>query len=118
MDKRRYERMKVDNVIADLSDGFGFYSGTVSDISHYGMLLDDVPKKLNTQAKKLTLIVSTDRTNIKILAIPKWFSENNQSKSMGIEIINASSDWTNFVRKHETKVVNDDVWGAVALTHS
>ena len=109
--------MKVNNLVADLSDGFGFFSGTVSDISRYGMHLDDVPKKINSQTKKLTLIVSANGKNFKILAIPKWVSENNQSKSMGIEILNAPSGWTDFVKKHEPKEVYDDVWAAVAVTH-
>jgi hypothetical protein len=109
--------MKVNNLVADLSDGFGFFSGTVSDISRYGMLLEHVPKKINTQTKKLTLIVSANGKNFRILAIPKWVIENNQSKSMGIEILDAPSEWTDFVRKHEPKVVSDDVWAAVAVTH-
>jgi hypothetical protein len=117
MNKRRFERIKVNNLVSDLSDGFGFFSGTVSDISCYGMLLDDVPKKFNDQTKKLTLIVSANGKNFKILAIPKWVSKNNQSKSMGIEILNAPSGWTDFVKKHKPKQVDDDVWSAVAVTH-
>lgn len=109
--------MKVNNLVADLSDGSGFFSGTVSDISHCGMLLNDVPKKFNNQTKKLTLIVSANEKNFKILAIPKWVSENNQSKSIGIEILNAPSGWTDFVKRYEPKEVDDDVWGSVAVTH-
>ena len=117
MNKRRHERMKVINLTADLSDGFGFFSGTVCDISRCGMLLDDVPKKLNHQLKKLTVVVSTNKKTFKMLAIPKWGRENNHRKLIGIEIISAPSVWTDFVRKYEPKDVDDDVWTAVAVTH-
>lgn len=115
MNKRRHQRMKVVNCFADLSDGVGFFSGTVVDISQTGLLLDDVPKKLNNQSKKLTVIVSTEGKNFKILAIPKWVSENNYSKSMGIEILNAPSAWSDFVRQHEPKELDDNAWATVSL---
>ena len=109
--------MKVINFTAELSDGFGFFSGTVCDISRCGMLLDDVPKKLNHKLKKLTVVVSTNKKNFKISAIPKWGRENNHRKLIGVEIINAPSGWIDFVRKHEPKDIGDDVWAAVAVPH-
>lgn len=117
MDKRRHERMKVNNLVADLSDGFGFFSGTIGDISHCGLLLDNIPKKLNNQARKLTVIVSANGKNFRMLAIPKWVGENNRSKSMGIEILNPSPKWSNFVKQHEPIETEDDIWAAVPTTH-
>jgi hypothetical protein len=58
MDKRRYQRMEVSNLLADISDGNGFFSGHVSNISRRGMLLHDIPQKLYDQAKKLSLVIS------------------------------------------------------------
>ena len=117
MDKRRHDRTKVNNLVADISDGVGFFSGTIGDISHYGLLLDDIPNKLNDQAMKLTVIVSANGKNFKMIAIPKWVDENNRSKSMGIEILNPSPKWSDFVKQHEPTEIDDDIWTSVPTTH-
>lgn len=107
--------MTVSNLVADLSDGFGFFSGTVCDISRYGILLDDIPNKLNNQAKKLTVVVSAKGKNFKLLVTPKWVSEKKKCKSIGLEILNVTSDWLDFVRNLEPKEIDNDVWATVAV---
>ena len=39
------------DLIADVSDGVASFSGNVSDVSRYGMQLDDIPGKFNEKTK-------------------------------------------------------------------
>jgi len=101
MNKRRHERMEVPNLTVDVSDGVGFFSGSVRDVSRVGMQLDDIPRKLNDQAKQLSVVISADGKTFKMLAIPKWIDGDNSRKRMGIKIIDAPWDWTEFIMKYE-----------------
>lgn len=51
MNKRRHQRIEVQNVVANLSDEVDFFSGTVNDVSRAGMLLADIPKELHDWGK-------------------------------------------------------------------
>ncbi len=101
MDKRRYRRMEIPDVRVDVSDGVGFFSGTVTDISRVGLLLDDISRRFNDQVNNLSIVVSTKGRNFKMLATSKWVDEENYTKRVGIKILNAPWDWTEFVMECE-----------------
>ncbi len=101
MEKRRHQRMPVDDLHADISDGYGFFSGTVEDLSRFGLKLDDVPKRLDEKAKLFSVIVSGDGQHFKMQARPRWAQGKSLSKKVGLEIINAPWGWTEFVMKFE-----------------
>jgi hypothetical protein len=52
MDKREHPRMVMKGMAADISDGKGFFSGMVHDISRFGLSLYDVPRKIDAQSGK------------------------------------------------------------------
>jgi len=52
MDKRGYPRIPVANFTANVSDGDGFFLGEVVNISEIGLLLKEVPAKINHHAKR------------------------------------------------------------------
>ncbi len=58
MEKRRDQRIEVNNFNVDISDGLGFFSGTMSDISRFGMKVDHVAKRLDDNAKQLSIVMS------------------------------------------------------------
>ncbi|CAG34901.1 PilZ domain-containing protein [Desulfotalea psychrophila] len=103
MNKRRYPRMNGKNLRFDISDGSGFFSGYVSDISRFGILLDDIPLKLDHSAKTLSLVVSGNGKNFKMMAIPKWTVEKGISKTIGMELINVPYIWAGFIREFAPK---------------
>jgi hypothetical protein len=113
MDKRRYPRIPVSYVTADISDGNGFFFGQIINISETGVLLEDVPQKINHHAKSLSLIVSAKGKNYKVLTQSKWAYETNNTKSLGLNILETNLDWINFVHKVEPQKV--DVWAASNL---
>ncbi len=113
MEKRRHHRMLVGNLHVDISDGQGFFSGTVEDLSRFGLKLDDVPKKLDEKAKHFSVIVSGDGQHFKMSAKPRWAQGKSFSKKVGLEIVNAPWSWTEFVMKFEPAL--DDIWGEVTI---
>jgi len=113
MEKRQHHRMTVSNLNVDISDGHGFFSGTVEDLSRIGLQLADIPKKLDEKAKTLSIVVSGKGQHFKMRAKPRWAQGTSFSKKVGLEIVNASWGWTEFVMKFEP--VCDDIWGEIRL---
>ena len=114
MSKRHYQRVEVQNLLANLSDEVDSYSGTVSNISRFGLLLNDIPQKLISQGKKLSLIVATKGKIFKLQVEPKWVSENNFEKKMGVAILDPPLSWTMFAMICEPQ--DEDIWAVT--THS
>jgi len=117
MEKRRYTRTAINNFSVDVSDGFGFFSGIISDFSRYGLCMTDLPKKMNRDVKKMTVIVSGQGKRFKMNVMPKWLSnKDNFSNSVGAEILDAPRNWTEFAMKFEPKSQQDKcVWDSVRI---
>lgn len=113
MDQRRHPRMAVDKLMVDLSDGRGFFAGTVSDLSRFGLMVDNVPNKLDEKAPQFSVIVSGRGKSFKMKTRPRWSVRQSISKRVGMEIIHAPWGWTEFVMQFEPK--NDDIWGEIDL---
>jgi len=111
MIKRRHQRIQTQNLIAKLSNGVDSFSGTVSNISRLGMLLDDIPQRLKSQGIKFSIIVSVKGKDFKMQVEPKWIS-GNKSPQMGVAIIDPPLDWTVFAMDCEPK--DEDIWGEIA----
>ena len=112
MNKRRHQRIEVQNVVANLSDKVDFFSGIVSDVSRAGMSLADVPKELHSWEKELSIIVSAKGKDYKMLVVPKWFSNNFSETRMGLEILDAPLGWTIFVLNYEP--TDEEIWATIA----
>lgn len=111
---RKYQRMEVDGYNADISDGIGFFPGVVSDVSRFGFLMTDLPKRISPVAKRMTVVVSGHGKNFKMLVRPKWSNDSGFRKMMGFEIINTPWEWTEFVMKIEPDA-DHDVWDVINL---
>ena len=101
MEKRRHQRMAISNLSADISDGKGFFPGVVSDLSRFGLRLTDLPLKVDS-SQRPSIVVSGHGRNFKMLVRPCWTQKDNNRKSVGVEIMNAPWEWTEFVAGLET----------------
>lgn len=110
MNRRLHQRTEVQNVVANLSNGVDNFSGTVNDVSRVGILLGDIPNELHDCKKKLSIIISANNIDYKLLVVPKWTSEKSTEKRMGLEIINAPLDWILFVMDYAP--TDDNIWAA------
>ena len=99
MNKRRHQRIEVQNLVANLSNGVDSYSGTVSDVSPAGLLVTDTPQELNNQGEKLSIIISVKGKDFKMAVVPKWVSGNKSKNKMGLAILDAPLDWAGFLMK-------------------
>lgn len=114
MEHREHERVEIDGLNADISDGIGFYPGTISDISRFGICLTDLPKRIDDKTKKMTVVISGYGSNFKLLVRPKWSVGDGMRKVVGFEIINTPWAWTGFAKRFEPEP-DTDVWDVVYL---
>jgi hypothetical protein len=116
MEKRRHPRITIKNLSVDVSDGHRFFSGIVSDISRVGFCMNDLPKNLDADTKKMTVVISGQGKRIKMTVKPRWSARDNLTKSVGAEILDVPWDWTEFVMDFEPGSHNDgDVWAGVRI---
>lgn len=104
MDRRKHDRVSVNYLLADISDGRGVFSGTVSDLSRVGLKLADVPKRLDKQTKNLWIILSSRGKNFKMKVRPRWSYNKSIAQNIGMEIVKAPLGWTEFVMDMEPPV--------------
>lgn len=114
MDNRKHQRVEVDGLGADISDGVGFFPGMISDISRCGMRMTDLPNRLNDKTKKMTVVVSGHGKNFKMFIRPKWSVKTGLRKMIGFEVVGNPWAWTDFVMQFESEP-EDDVWEVINL---
>ncbi len=114
MENRKYQRLAIDGLSGDISDGVGFFPGTITDISRFGMRMTDLPKRLDDKMQKMTVVISGRGKNFKMLVRPKWITRTGFRKMMGFQIINTPWAWTDFVMAFEPGA-DADVWGDVDM---
>ncbi len=101
MDNRKHPRLTISNIEADISDGKGFYSGVVRDISRFGIQIADIPKRLDCSADIYSVILDGPGIHFKLLARPIWIEENGSGKTIGAQIENSPWTWAEFVMLQE-----------------
>jgi hypothetical protein len=114
MERRKHLRIAMEDLLVDVADGSGFFRGMVSDLSRCGICMSDLPKRLNADADKMTIVVSGKGGNFKMNVRPRWYCHGNARKSVGAEIENIPVGWAEFVMNFEP-VLNEDVWGEIRL---
>jgi len=115
MEKRRHPRIALKNLCVDVSDGVGFFTGTISDFSRFGFCMTDLPKRLNGKVNKMIVVISGQGKNFKMNVVPRWSADNNPTKSVGAEILNAPWSWTEFAMKYEPVDQDKCVWDSVHI---
>ena len=113
MERRKFQRIETYGISADVSDGTGFFLGTVQDVSRFGLCMSDMPKKLNDNVKKMTVVVSGKGEHFKMSVRPRWSTKNTPKKTVGAEILNAPWGWTEFVMNFEPS--HGNAWGEIHL---
>jgi hypothetical protein len=114
MEKRQHLRIAMESLSVDVADGVGFFQGAVSDVSRFGVCMTDLPKRLNGDATKMTIVISGKSGHFKMNVRPRWYTHGGVRKSVGVEIIDAAPDWREFVMSFEP-VLQKDVWGEIRL---
>jgi hypothetical protein len=100
-ERRKFQRIPLTEIAVDVSDGTGFFMGSVYDISRFGLCMKDMPVKLRGDVGQMTVIVAGRGGRFKMNVKPRWSTRDNQKKSIGAEILDAPWGWTEFVMKFE-----------------
>ncbi len=108
-ENRKHPRMTIPHIEADISDGKGFFTGTVQDISRFGLSISDIPKRLDRTADIYSVILDGPGTHFKLLARPIWEEDDGLSKTIGAVIENSPWTWTEYVMRQEPEQ-EEDIW--------
>lgn len=100
-DTRKHERVAVEGIRADISDGRYSYTGLITNISTLGLCLKDVPEKLSASKSLLSIVVRGKSEEYRIVARPRWEqAQTNRGKTIGAEIASSPHSWGDFVLSH------------------
>ncbi len=106
MENRKYPRLGITNIEADISDGSGFFTGLVLDISRFGLAITDIPSRLDKSADIYSVILDGPGTHFKLLVRPIWETDDGVNKTIGAQIENSPWNWTEFVMRQEAQIEN------------
>lgn len=106
MEKREHPRMEIPDLQADISDGKGFYTGTVKNISRFGLAISDIPRNIDKTSDIYSVILDGPGTHFKLLVRPVWDEDDGAGKTIGAQIENSPWTWTEYVMRQES-VAND-----------
>ena len=102
MKKREYPRIEVAHLQADVSDGKGFFNGSVKNISRFGLAISNLPFDLDDTSDLYSVIIDGPGTHFKLLVRPVWETNHGICKTIGTRIENSPWTWTEFVLRQET----------------
>ena len=109
MENRKYSRTVVAGLFVDVSDGDRFFSGIVTDISQFGFCMTDIPKIIRSDAENMIVVISGHGSNFTFQVRLIWSKSERYTKTIGVQIINASQKWINFTmifKPNELFVIN------------
>ncbi|MGI9536111.1 MAG: PilZ domain-containing protein [Desulfocapsaceae bacterium] len=102
MQNREYPRLEIPQIQADVSDGKGFFTGAVKNLSRFGLSISDIPTNLDNSSDIYSVILDGPGTHFKLLVRPIWEQDDGNSKTIGARIENSPWTWTEFVMRQET----------------
>ncbi len=103
LEKRKNQRIRLEGLHADVSDGKAIYRGEVKDISRTGISVINLPPEMDTKTDLVTAVVSGKGENFKMFLTPRWNTAAGNYTSVGLEIENSSWSWNEFVVQFESK---------------
>jgi hypothetical protein len=101
MERRNHPRIKMENLFVAINDGKKFFQGKTTDISRTGLCMEELPKQLEAETEKLTVVVSGDREHFRLVVRPKWYIDGSLVNCIGAEILTSSWMWQDFISRLE-----------------
>ncbi len=98
-ENRSGPRLQVHNMSVDIFDGYGFFSGSICDISHSGLCLKYISKNLDNDITWLTIVATRNEANFRMTVRPCWINYDGYTKDIGVRIIEPPTEWKHFVER-------------------
>ena len=104
MQRRQHPRLEAHHLQADVSNGKGFFTGSVKNISRFGLAISGIALDLDNASDIYSVILDGPGTHFKLLVRPVWIKDDgvSKTKTLGVKIENSPWTWTEFVTRQET----------------
>lgn len=86
MNKPHQPRKSVPLLVAKISDGNTLLSEIVSNISHSGLVLDDISPEIKFPREVTNLTVFSNDQSYWVRAILRWLCDNNSKITIGLRV--------------------------------
>ena len=110
MERRKHIRISAVGMEADISDMIGFSTGTLKDISRFGVCITDIPRKLHPRNNFVTVIISGKGERFTLQLRPKWEKQDGLTMATGTIIGGVPWDWTEMIMQLEPQY--EDAWAS------
>ena len=98
IEKRKNRRISTQGLSVEISDGVGFYSGRVGEVSQSGILMVDLPSRLDGEASWLIVVITGQDASYRMFIKPRWSVLEGTCRSVGGMIVDPSWEWADFVK--------------------
>jgi hypothetical protein len=107
IEQRKYVRLNAMGMEVDIADRIGFCTGTIKDISRFGVCITDIPRKVRTKNNFISVVISTKDKHFKLQLRPQWEKQEGLTMVTGTIIDEAPLDWTKMIMQLEPQ--NNDI---------
>jgi hypothetical protein len=106
---------------AVITDGFRICETDILNISYRGIALEHVINgMMKNLLKNFAAVISSDKFNVKVNLVPKWFKKGALYSAVGFEIVHPYRNWQQFIRNtvyHAPEKDSFDPWSRVSVKH-
>ncbi len=103
MEQRQHIRSRINGMTAHISDQAGLCSGTLRNISRFGLCITDIPRKLQPKNGFFEAVINGRGQKLKLQLKEKWKLENGETTMVGACINDAPWDWVEMTIRHELR---------------
>lgn len=97
MDMRSQCRLENVDIEVEISDGDDTYIGTITNMSHLGLVVEALPTDINHDAATFYLNIQDVHTVYRLRAIPRWVETSRGLKKLGLRIFDKPIRWNDYV---------------------
>ena len=101
MEHRKHPRLNATGMEASIADRVGFSTGSIKDISRFGVCITDLPRQLQPVNKSVTVVISARDKQFRLLLRPQWEKQDGLTVVTGTVINEVPRDWTAMVMQLE-----------------
>jgi hypothetical protein len=113
MEHRKHPRLNAPGIEVCIADRVGFSTGTIRDISRFGVCITDLPRQLQPANNSIIVVISTKEKQFRMHLKPQWEKQEGLTMATGTVIADVPWDWAKMIMQMEHQ--NDDILLSKAL---
>lgn len=108
MEKRGCNRINAVGMKIDIADKVGSSTGTIKDVSRFGVCIVGIPRKLHRKNNGVTGVISANEKQFILRLRPQWEKEDGLTMVTGVIVCDAPSAWARMIMKLERE--DEELW--------